>query len=392
MMQEGNQKDFYTLGLYVHVPFCSSTCDFCAFYQERPSKKKIEGYFLGLKKELESLFLDRPVDTVFIGGGTPGLLKADELDLLCGLILDRGLREGVEWTIELAPNEVTIEKLKVLKKNGVNRLSLGVQTFDSQLINALGRKHGPEKVFKAYDLIRNMNFESVNLDLIFGIPHQSLSQWESDMQQAVELAPHHLSTYCLTFEEDTAMYYRLAKGELAIDPDREAEFYERAWAYLPEKGYTQYEVSNYALEGYACKHNLNTWKMNEWIGIGPSASSQYQNKRWKNPSNLDEWIIGVNDGFSKSDYEEFKRLSNADLAEDAVLFGLRMNQGINLNAIGNRFQISSKYFDDLSHFFEMLSNECLANYSNGMISLTSEGRIRADAIAAEIPVQEEPGI
>jgi oxygen-independent coproporphyrinogen-3 oxidase len=132
--------------------------------------------------------------------------------------------------------------------------------------------------------------------------------------------------------------------------------------------------------------------MNEWIGIGPSASSQYQNKRWKNPSNLEEWIIGVDDGFSKSDYEEFKRLSNADLAEDAVLFGLRMNQGINLNTIGNRFQISSKYFDDLSHFFEMLSNEGLANYSDGMISLTSEGRIRADAIAAEIPVQKEPEI
>ena len=165
-----------------------------------------------------------PVDTVFIGGGTPGILRPDELDRLCDLINGLGLKKEVEWTIELAPNEVTFDKLSVLKKGGVNRISLGVQTFDENLMQDLGRRHGPEKVLRAYDLIRETDFKSVNLDLIFGIPNQTLNQWHADMEKAVELKPNHLSTYCLTFEEDTALYYRLANGELVIDPEGRLPF------------------------------------------------------------------------------------------------------------------------------------------------------------------------
>ena len=386
MMQEGNQKHNHTLGIYIHVPFCSSTCDFCAFYQERPSKKKIESYFLGVEREMNGTKLSRPIDTVFIGGGTPGLLQPDELSRLCGLIEGLGLQEDAEWTIELAPNEVTAEKLSILKKCGVNRISLGVQTFDAKLMDALGRKHGPEKVFHAYDLIREADFKSVNLDLIFGIPHQTLEEWEADMEKAVDLEPNHISTYCLTFEEDTALYHRLAKGELSIDPEREATFYEHAWQYLPNRGYGQYEVSNYALDGFACVHNLNTWKMNEWVGFGPSACSQYQKKRWKNPSNLEIWEVGVRDGFSPNDYEDFSELTDESIAEDAILFGLRMNQGINLGEIADRFNLKQKYIDDLGQFFEKLLEEGLAIQRNEFISLTKDGRIRADAIAAELPV------
>ena len=389
MMQEGNQKHSQsTLGLYIHVPFCSSTCDFCAFYQERPSKKKMESYFTGLQKEWKQANLAQPVDTVFVGGGTPGILQPDQLERLCEFIKGMGLGEKVEWTVELAPNEVTEEKLSVLHKGGVNRISLGVQTFDAELMVALGRKHGPEKVFRAYDMIRETGFKSVNLDLIFGIPHQTIDQWESDMTQAVELDPDHLSTYCLTFEEDTALYYRLAKGELSIDPEKEAAFYERAWEFLPGKGYSQYEVSNFAREGYACVHNLNTWKMNHWVGLGPSACSQYQGRRWKNPSNLEQWLTGVSNGFSREDYDEFQEISHHTLAEDALLFGLRMNQGINLAEIANRFGLSKEYQKQLIHFFKALGKEGLIKQSGEWISCTQEGRIRADAIAAQIPVVE----
>ena len=390
MMQEGNQKHSHTLGLYVHVPFCSSTCDFCAFYQERPSKKKIESYFLALNQEMKGFQVDGLVDTVFIGGGTPGLLQAEELRNLCDSIERFGLASGVEWTIELAPNEITPEKLSVLKKGGVNRISLGVQTFDSKLMKDLGRKHGPKKVYQAYQIIREAGFESVNLDLIFGIPHQTLEQWERDMKAAVELEPDHISTYCLTFEEDTALYYRLAKGELSIDPDKEAEFYERAWAFLPAVGYEQYEVSNFAKDGKQCIHNLNTWKMNEWIGVGPSASSQFRCKRWKNPSNLEEWSAGVASGFGRDDYEDFQKLTLRDLAEDALLFGLRMNQGICLSDIDQRFGLSEKYLRELVQFVENLSEEGLAERSNGWVRLTDSGRVRADAIAAEMPVRDAP--
>ena len=390
MMQEGNQKHSQsTLGLYIHVPFCSSTCDFFTFYQERPSKKKIESYFIGLEEEMKQANLTQSIETVFIGGGTPGILQPKELERLCEVIRSTELREKVEWTIELAPNEVTEEKLSVLHSGGVNRISLGVQTFDADLMDALGRKHGPEKVYQAYDIIRNAGFKSVNLDLIFGIPNQTLTQWESDMNRAVELGPEHLSTYCLTFEEDTALYYRLAKGELSIDPEKEASFYEKAWEFLPVNGYAQYEVSNFAREGHACVHNLNTWKMNQWVGLGPSACSQYQGKRWKNPSNLEQWESGVRDGFSQKDYDEYQEISNDTLAEDAILFGLRMNQGINLSEISNRFGLSKEYQNQLTQFFEALRNEKLIKQAGEWVACTEEGRIRADAIAAEIPVAEE---
>ena len=384
-MQEGNQKHRSSLGMYVHVPFCSSTCDFCAFYQERPSKKRIESYFLALKQEMLGYMKGSSFDTVFIGGGTPGLLRPEELDELCTLIKSMSLNDGAEWTIELAPNEVSPEKLLVLKNAGVNRVSLGVQTFDAILMNELGRKHGPDKIHQAYDLIQKSGFVSVNLDLIFGIPGQSIAQWETDMMHAVDLKPNHLSTYCLTFEEDTVLYKKLSAGKISIDQEKEAEFYERTWSYLPEHGYKQYEISNFAFNGHACKHNLNTWRMNNWIGFGPSACSQYQKKRWKNPANLEKWEIGVREGFSPKDYDEFSYLSEQTLAEDSILFGLRMNQGIRMPEIGQRFGLSRKCIENLNEFFDQLINENLAREMDGVICLTKKGRIRADAIAAEVP-------
>jgi oxygen-independent coproporphyrinogen-3 oxidase len=389
MMQEGNQKHNQSLGLYVHVPFCSSTCDFCAFYQERPSKKKIESYFLALRQEMKQSKLERLVDTVFIGGGTPGLLQAEELRELCQLIQDVGVCSEAEWTIELAPNEVTPKKLSVLKMGGVNRVSLGVQTFDSKLMNDLGRKHGPPKVFQAYHHIREAGFESVNLDLIFGIPHQTLDQWESDMEEALRMKPEHISTYCLTFEEDTALYYRLAKGELSIDPDKEAQYYERAWDFLPSRGYKQYEISNFAIDGMACQHNLNTWNMNEWLGLGPSACSQISAQRRKNPSNLEEWSGGISNGRSHDYYEEFEQLSPISLAEDALLFGLRMNQGVYLPDISARFGLPSEYFEEINQFFSKLGLEGLAEKVDNWVRLTPAGRVLADAIAAEMPVFQD---
>ena len=384
-MQKGNQKYPNTLGLYIHVPFCSSTCDFCAFYQERPSKKKIEGYFLSLNKEIESTNFDREISTVFIGGGTPGILKSEELDELCALINSLKLKRDIEWTIEIAPNEITTEKLSVLANAGVNRISLGVQTFDPKLMKALGRDHGPQKVHEAHSRIIEYNFDSVNFDLIFGIPGQTLEMWERDMLEAVELEPDHISTYCLTFEEDTSLYYRLAKGELSIDQEKEAQFYERAWELLPSKGYQQYEVSNFARPSYECVHNVNTWEMNEWIGLGPSACSQFNGKRWKNPSNLEKWAEGISNGFSPKDYDEFQVMTLTGFAEDALLFGLRMNDGVCLSTLGERFHLSSDYLDEVRDFVSKLQAEGLAVKNEQRIMLTLQGRVRADAIAVEMP-------
>ena len=372
------------LGLYVHVPFCSTTCDFCAFYQERPSKKGFEQYFFALEKDFEAHPSSQEFSTVFIGGGTPGLLSAEQIEKLCGLIKGAGLNSNCEWSVEVAPNEINHEKVEALLHGGVNRLSLGVQTFNQNFMNALGRNHDVSRALNAYELVRNAGFSSVNVDLLFGAPGQKLCDWQDDLKKAVDLEPDHISTYCLTFEEDTALFAKLSEGKIRIDADREAEFYEWGWEYLPSQGFKQYEVSNYARPGKECRHNLNTWRMNNWIGYGPSASSQYGGKRWKNFANIDQWAKTLLSGEEKG-YEEFVELSPVELARDAILFGLRMNDGVSVELVASQFQVDHFLFENVVQFLELLVKEGLAEKRGQYYSLTQDGRIRCDAIAAEIP-------
>ena len=377
-------KEEIPLGLYLHVPFCSSTCDFCAFYQEKPSKKGRERYFQALEAELSSLSDPRLIRTVFVGGGTPGLLNVKEMKRLGGLVRKAGLASEYEWTVEIAPAEISFAKLESLAEMGVNRISLGVQTFDDSLMDALGRNHSPDKACRAYGMIREIGFDSVNLDLIFGIPGQSLAQWEDDLKKAVSLNPDHLSTYCLTFEEDTALFVKLSKGQVSRDPEREASFYERAWEFLPAQGFGQYEISNYSLPAKQCLHNLNTWRMHDWIGCGPSACSQFQGLRRRNFSNLEQWSSTWLED-RPMEYEECEALTSFDLARDAILFGLRMNEGICLAEIARSFGLETIEFEPVSVFLNRLEREGLGHWQTDWFSLTPKGRILADAIALEIP-------
>jgi len=373
------------LGMYIHVPFCSTTCDFCAFYQQRPSKKGFELFFKGLKREMDYFSTDSSFSTVFIGGGTPGLLGPDQIIDLGEIIRTQPLENSIEWSVEIAPSEITAEKLKNLKEIGVNRISLGVQTFDPQLMKELGRDHEVDRALKAYQLIREAGFLSVNIDLLFGAPGQSLEMWEEDLMKAVQLDPDHISTYCLTFEEDTALFVKLSEGKVKIDPEKEAAFYETAWEFLPQQGFPQYEVSNYAKPGKTCLHNLSTWAMNDWVGYGPSAASQVGGVRRKNLANLEEWAEQW-ERSGEAKFAEFEKLQPYDLASDAILFGLRMNQGINLEDIGRKFQIEEVYFRETKNFFQSLEKEEMME-KNDHWKLTTKGRILADAIAKEIPFE-----
>ena len=372
-----------SLGMYVHVPFCSTTCDFCAFYQERPSKKGFDSYFNGLKREFQLDGSDRFFSTIFIGGGTPGILSTDQLEEIGGLIKAQNLSSSLEWTVEIAPAEITPEKLETMLEIGVTRISLGIQTFDSSLMQELGRAHSVETALKSYSLVRSVGFESVNLDLIFGMPGQSEKMWENDLRQAVELEPDHLSTYCLTFEEDTALFVKLSKGELKIDPEKEAVFYEKAWDFLPQQGYAQYEISNFAKPGNECIHNLNTWGMNEWIGYGPSASTQYKGIRRKNLSNLEAWEEQTKFP-EKRNFEEFQKMDADELAHDAVTFGLRMNQGISLDEIAKNFDLPLSSFELIESFLWKLHSQDLVE-KNLNWKLSKKGRMLADGVIREMP-------
>jgi oxygen-independent coproporphyrinogen-3 oxidase len=379
------------LGVYVHVPFCATTCDFCAFYQTVPKGDAVQRYLEGIEAEAglvnwahstSSGQAGRPVATMFWGGGTPGLLKPAEIERLGQAVLRHGGGgRPSEWTVELAPATVTADRLAVLQELGVTRISMGVQSFDEGLLDALGRQHTPAQVYRAYDLIRAQGFASVNVDLMFALPGQTEVQWRADLDEALRLAPDHLSTYCLTFEEDTALWIKLSQGKVKLDADKEALFYQHTWDYLATQGYAQYEVSNFARPGHACRHNLNTWNMHEWVGLGPSAATQHDGWRAANPSDLGLWLADVAAGRRAT--TDRVALTNDLLAADSVIFGLRMNAGVSLPQLRRRFP--TPQWVGLEELLpKLLFDGLLVATVEGRISLTPRGRLIADAIGVEV--------
>ena len=364
--------------LYLHVPFCASSCDFCSFYQEQPKRSEIDRYLSAIEREME-LHPPGRVETAFWGGGTPGLLPAEDLMRL-GKAMTKAAGHPSEWSVELAPSSVRADKLAALKEIGVTRVSMGVQSFDDTTLDALGRRHSPKQIMEAWELIEAAGFASRNLDLIFAIPGQDEKRWTDDLQRAMSLEPDHLSTYCLTFEEDTAMFVKLSQGKVKIDRELEAHLYRRTWETLEDNGYAQYETSNFARAGHACRHNLITWEMGAWIGYGPSASSQWGDRRWTNPSNLDQWIKGVEAG--QPVLEQVKDLSRADLLCDALVFGLRLNAGVDPFALAERF--GALLPQGVRDLFADLVEEGLMELAGTHFRLTDEGRLRADAVGVAV--------
>lgn len=382
MISAGGETDRRgPLGLYVHVPFCASTCDFCAFYQTAPTAHGIERYMQTMAAEAELVsWAGRSVETVFWGGGTPGLLSPKDIRRLGGIVRER-LGDGPkEWSVEMAPASVTEARLEALKEIGVTRISMGAQSFQPGLLDALGRQHTREQIFRAYERIRAAAFASVNIDLMFALPGQDEAAWLGDLTEALALAPDHLSTYCLTFEEDTKLWVKLSKGQVKLDVEHEARLYETTWARLEEAGYAQYEVSNFARPGHKCIHNLNTWRMQEWAGLGPSAASQHAGWRGANVADLDQWRKRVARGERMT--EDRVALTPALLAEDALIFGVRMNAGVDLAELRGRFP--SAPWNAVAVEIERLTDAGVAEVRDGHLCLTTRGRLIADTVGAEL--------
>jgi oxygen-independent coproporphyrinogen-3 oxidase len=369
------------LGIYCHVPFCASTCDFCAFYQEKPRRGDLDRYLNAMDAEFALIPEERTVDTVFWGGGTPGLLAAKDLERLGRSMLERFGQAPKEWTIEMAPSTVKADKLAVLRDLGVTRISMGVQSFDAELLESLGRLHRPNQIYTAWERVQEAGFAQTNLDLMFAIPNQSMEQWEAAIREAARLGPTHLSTYCLTFEEDTALYVKLSEGKIKLDEERELRFYERGWELLAELGYAQYEISNFSKPGAECIHNINTWRMTEWIGCGPSAASQYGGERYQRPANLDEWAAGMESG--QPPKAEVVTLDASILMADALIFGLRMNAGVDLAEIAQRFP-APEVSTVIEPLFARFEAEGLLIREGAHARLTHQGRLVCDAIGSAV--------
>lgn len=290
----------------------------------------------------------------------------------------------------MAPSSVNADKMRALANIGVNRISMGVQSFDAETLAILGRRHAPKKILSAYETIRSAGFANVNLDLIFSVPGEKRSRWHADLDQAVALAPEHLSTYCLMLEEEAPLLARLQQSphfDLAEkSPDREAEIYAETWEKLAAAGYTQYEIANHAREGNVCMHNLNTWRMHEWLGYGPAAASQCGGKRFANPDNLTLWLDGLTDGVPARVDEV--TLDGKMLFCDAIIFGLRLNEGVNLSVLAKRFLDGKPVPDTLYALKKSLKDEgylsAVSANSPELLVLNARGRLVADAVAGAV--------
>lgn len=364
------------IGVYIHVPFCASRCDFCAFYKEAPQRQKIRRYLCALEDEWHLRYGGEAIETVFFGGGTPGVLAPEDFTTIANfLALDR--RYLREWTVEFSPATVKWDKLLTLKELGITRISLGVQSFDEQTLHNLGRRDSPRKAFEAIDLIQRCGFD-LNLDLIFHGPNQKLSQWRADLERAIALAPASISTYCLSYEDDTPLTNHAPEGNIRASFGGE-RFYLWTWKTLEDAGYEHYEISNFARCGKYCLHNCRIWEMNDWLGIGPSAASQYGGRRFQNVANLDRWLAGI--AHASPIEENVMEVQDQLRGEDYMIFGLRMAKGIERRRLQGLIGDSWPAYDRL---FQRLIGEKMMRLEKGYFRLTNRGLLVVDAIGQEI--------
>ncbi|MFO0963020.1 MAG: radical SAM family heme chaperone HemW [Phycisphaerales bacterium] len=322
-------RDARFAGAYVHVPFCFHKCHYCDFYSFVDAQDRQEAYVQRLEEELAAMagFVGAPLETLFVGGGTPTLLRPPLLArALAAVRAHLPFAADAEWTVEANPETVTPEVAQTLVAAGVNRVSLGAQSFDPALLQTLERWHEPASVARAVGHLRAAGVARVSLDLIFGIPGATLEQWERDLDQALALEPQHLSCYGLTYEPNTAMTRRLQRGEFEpCEEDLEAAMFERTQARLGAAGFEQYEISNWARGApERCRHNLLYWRNRDWLAFGPSASGHASGLRWKNVPRLADWLE-QGPGSPAVDVEQ----ATPDMrAGERLMMGLRLREGI----------------------------------------------------------------
>jgi oxygen-independent coproporphyrinogen III oxidase len=370
-MNNGAMHNSLVGHIYVHIPFCARICPYCAFYKTRADSSQTQRFCEALLRELENAqtkYGSKP-QTIFFGGGTPTALTTNQLQFLL-----RGFRERLdlssleEWTMEANPGSVSPRKAKVMRDLGVNRISLGVQSWNDRLLQLLGREHNAIQAAESFAILRDAGFENVNIDLMFALPGQTLAEWEDTLKRTIALRPEHISTYCLTYEEDTEFFRRHANGEFRCDTDIDAKFFESALRMLSPSGYEQYEISNYARAGFSSVHNRSYWAGEDYLGIGPSAFSTVGMKRWQNIADYKRYADLVLAGDpSISSIEE---LSVATKRSEQIALGLRTRNGVPADWMQERPS-------ERDEFIKL----GLLQHRDGNLVLTDAGKLLADTVA-----------
>ena len=357
--------------LYVHIPFCARICPYCAFYKARANHSETQRFCEAAVRELsqKSAEFDLAPETIFFGGGTPTALTTAQLEsLLRGFHEQLDLSGLVEWTMEANPGSVAAGKAEVLKRFGVNRISLGVQSWDNALLKVLGREHDANQAEESFRILRAAGFSNINVDLMFGLPGQTVEQWRATLEKTIALRPEHVSTYCLTYEEDTEFFLRHSRGEYREDSDADAEFFEMTMSILEEAGYDHYEISNYARPGFSSAHNRSYWSGEDYLGVGPSAFSTVGTKRWQNIADYREYADRLFDRRSTVDRTE--ELTAEMKRTERIALSLRTRDGVS-EAILQPFAKETDEFVQLG----------LLRQSNGNFVLTRAGKSLADSVA-----------
>ena len=374
----GNLKN-KPFSLYVHVPYCSKRCGYCDFNTYTPSEldrdDQIDSWLQSAIKETifarKILGEELKVDTIFFGGGTPSLLDASVVkEFLNNVSKHFTLKKDLEITLEANPDTITQSKAEDWHKAGINRISIGMQSSATNVLQVLDRTHNPANVLTSVEILKKAGFENFSLDLIYGTPGESLEDWSNTLKDAIAINPPHISAYSLVIEPGTKMGSQLSRGEIkAVSDDDAADKYQLAEKMLTGNGYSWYEISNWAKDNKECQHNLNYWKGNNWWGIGPGAHSHINGVRWWNQKLPKNWRESLDQDQSPALARE--NLTNEQIRNEEVMLLSRLKTGID-----------KADFDQKN--VEKLIKDKLVNEVSGKLELTLEGRLLADVVFRQL--------
>ena len=332
------------LSIYIHIPFCYSKCYYCDFNSSTKDNENIERYIKYLKSEIDlysETLKSHRLKTIFFGGGTPSFIDEKYIEeVLLHIYSKIDMSQLIEVTIESNPKTLSKEKLNTYKRAGVNRISLGVQTLDDKLLKAIGRSHTSEDFYKTHDLLKEVGFKNINVDIMFNLPGQKKSDLIDTLKKMVDLDVEHISLYSLSIEEGTPFYEMEERGEIELSSeDSERAMYHESIEYLKSKGYPQYEVSNFSKKGFECLHNLVYWRLKPYIGLGLSAHSNINNKRYGNVSSFDSYFKCIDNKCLPIDSETREDIDKDMEMYEYIMLGLRLNTGIKKSEFKDRFNI-----------------------------------------------------
>ncbi|MEO8970109.1 MAG: radical SAM family heme chaperone HemW [Ktedonobacteraceae bacterium] len=385
---ESIQQLLETASLYLHIPFCHTRCHYCDFNTYAGILPLREPYVRALLREIamagkmaeQADSSSRRVRTIFFGGGTPSLLSVAQISrLLHACRTHFAVDTGAEITLEANPGTLSREQLVGLRKAGINRLSMGAQSFDEQLLNTLGRIHTPEEITQAVQYAREAGFESINVDFMFGLPNQTMRHWQETLEKALALHPEHLSLYSLIIEEGTPFYSWAHEGRITPgDEDLCADMYEYADALLHDAGYENYEISNWALPGHESRHNLTYWRNLPYIGMGAGAFSSFGGRRFSDVRDPNEYIRILKTGRIPENTEETEEVGRAQAMSETAFLALRTAQGLHLPTFEQRF--GEPFTNFASNRLQHVEKAGLLEQENDWLRLSKRGRLLGNEV------------